>query len=123
LPLASALLLGVVFRFPSIPAIGLLLLACALTTPVRVLTESRLQHSITGVSRATVTSAIAVLLEIPVFGLALGLIAKVWGLPAIYLASAILLLAITGWAFGRQEQMGPQPAAGAASEERTGGAP
>jgi MFS family permease len=123
LPVASALLLVVVFRFPSVATIGLLLLACALTTPARVLAESRVQHAITGVSRATVTSAIALLLEIPVLCPSFGLIAKAWGLPAIYLASAMLLFAVTVWAFGMRKRMEAKPARGTAAEERREGAP
>ena len=105
LPFASALLLVPAFRFPSLLGIGLLLLACALTTPVRVLAESRIQHAITGVSRATVTSAIALLLEVPVFSLSLGFIARAWGLPAIYLASAMLLFVVSVWAFGVRRRL------------------
>jgi len=115
LPLASALLLVPVFRFPSIPCIGLLLVASVLITPICVLAESRVQHSITGVSRATVTSAVALLLEIPVLSVSFGLIARAWGLPAIYLASAALLLVVSVGALGLGRRMEVKP--GEAAEE------
>ncbi len=107
LPLASALLLALVWRFPSIPAIGLLLLAYCAIVPVEVLVESRIQHSIVGISRATVTSAGALLtgalgVGVPVM---FGLIAKVWHLPAIYLAAAVQLLALSLWAFGVRKRV------------------
>jgi MFS family permease len=105
LPLASALLLVLAFRFPSLLGIGLILLACALTTPVRVLAESRVQHAITGVSRATVTSALEMLLEIPPLSLVFGLVARAWGVPAIYLTSALLLLAVAAGALGMGQRM------------------
>ena len=99
LPLIGAVCLLLVWRFPSISGIGLILLAYAVITPVRILAESRIQHGITGVSRATVTSAInfiigGLYIGVPVI---LGLIAKAWQIPAIYLAGAIQLLVIAGW--------------------------
>jgi MFS family permease len=107
LPLVSALLLVLVSGFPSIPAIGLLLLAYFAIVPVGVLVESRIQHSILGISRATVTSATSLLTG--AFGvgvpIAFGLISKLWHLPAIYLASAIQLLALSLWAFGMRNRM------------------
>jgi len=99
LPLISAVCLVFVWRVPSITGIGLILLAYAVVTPLSILAESRIQHGITGASRATVTSAINFILGgfyivVPVI---LGFIAKTCHLPAIYLAGAIQLLAIAVW--------------------------
>jgi MFS family permease len=105
LPLTSAALLVPVWRYPSLPMIGLLVVSCAITTPALVLVDSRIQHSIRGVSRATVTSAVSLLLELPVRNLAFGLIGTVWKLQAIYLAGALLLLALSVWASGVRKQM------------------
>jgi hypothetical protein len=87
-------------------ASGVLLLSHAMTTPVRVLLESRMQHSIVGVSRATITSAASLLLSLPVQSLAFGLISRAWGLPAIYLASAILLFVLSAWMVGARKRLG-----------------
>jgi len=106
LPLLAGCCLLLAWRFPSYAGIGLILLAYAAVAPVSILAESRLQHSITGVSRATITSAInfiigGIYIGVPVV---LGFIAKVWHLPAIYLAGAIQLLAIATWVFIRRER-------------------
>jgi hypothetical protein len=117
MPFASAVLLVLVFLFPSIPAIGLLLLSYVAITPVELLIESRIQHSITGASRATVTSATSLL--IGAFGVGVpivfGLISKRWHLPAIYLAGAIQLAALSVWAFAMRNRM-TVPAAGHLAE-------
>jgi predicted MFS family arabinose efflux permease len=97
LPFISAILLVLVWRFPSIAIIGSLLLAYALAEPVRVLLDSRIQRAILGVSRATVTSAVVLLVELPQLSLAFGFIGKAWGITALYLASAIMLFALAGW--------------------------
>jgi MFS family permease len=97
LPLAGAALLVLVWRLPSIPMLSLLLLSYSLAVPVRVLLESRIQHAIVGVSRATVTSAVALLLELPQLSLAFGFIGRAWGLTALYLASAIMVFTFAGW--------------------------
>jgi MFS family permease len=120
LPFASAVLLVLVSRFPCIPGIGLLLLCYFAIVPVEVLIESRVQHSIIGISRATVTSATTLLtglfgVGVPVM---LGLMARAWGLPAIYFASAIQLLALSVWAFGVRGQMGPRRIEGSAESGR-----
>ena len=114
LPFASGTLLVLVWRFPSIPAIGAYLVGYALTTPTRVLTEARIQHSITGVSRATVTSTISLLLE--AFGVGMpvihGLIGTMWHLPAIFLAGGIQLFALSAWAFAMRKRMATGAAEG-----------
>ena len=99
LPLLAAVCLLLAWRFPSYAGIGLLLLAYTAITPVRILAESHLQHGITGASRATVTSAVnfiigGLYIGVPVV---LGFIAKTWHLPAIYLAGAVQLLAVSIW--------------------------
>jgi MFS family permease len=102
LPLLGALCLLLAWRFPSFAGIGLILIAYAVVTPVRILAESRIQHCITGASRATVTSAISFLIGGIGIGvpIVLGLIARVWNLPAIYFAGAIQLLVIALWVGG-----------------------
>jgi len=99
LPLLGGLCLLVVWRLPCIPTIGLILIAYAIIAPARILAESHIQHSIRGASRATITSAVnfiigGLYIGVPVI---LGLIAKVWHLPAIYLAGANQLILIAGW--------------------------
>jgi len=107
LPFGSAVALLLAGAFPSLPGIGLLLLAYFIIVPVEVLLESRLQHSIIGVSRATVTSAASLLVGI--FGVGapvvFGLISKVWYLPVIYLAGGLQLLVISVWAFGARHRL------------------
>lgn len=100
-PFLGAVFLILVAFFPGIPMIGLLLLSYFITTPVRVLAESKLQRQIKSLSRATVTSMAALLVNllgvmiIPVFGL----IGKIWKLQAIYLLTAIFLLVFSFWTF------------------------
>lgn len=101
LPFVSGILLIFVAKHPSIPMIGLLLASYFITTPLRVLMESKIQHNISSISRATVTSVsnlfttfFAVLLT-PIFGL----ISKVWNLQAIYLTTALFLLLFAVWVF------------------------
>jgi MFS family permease len=95
----SALFLGIVGLFPSIPVIGLLLLAYVVVEPLNVLIDSRLQHSITSVSRATITSVNNLLLCF--FGIVtmplLGLISKMWNFQAIYVSCGGWMLLLTGW--------------------------
>jgi len=107
LPVGSAALLVLVSRHPSILAIGLLLVSYAVTVPARVLAESRIQHSITGASRATLTSGTVLVRN--AFGVVIpvifGLISRVWNLQAIYLSGAIVLFAASVWAFGVRDHL------------------
>jgi hypothetical protein len=114
LPSASALLLVLVWLFPSIPAIALLVLSYCAIVPAEVLVNSRIQHSIAGASRATVTSAAGVLVGVYGIGvpIALGLISKAWHLPAIYLASAVQLFALSVWAFAMRRRLNGKVASG-----------
>ena len=94
LPFVSGILLVFVAKYPGIPMIGLLFASYLITTPLIVLMEGNIQHSISSVSRATVTSAselsmnLFVILLTPV----LGLIGKVWNLQAIYLTTGVFML-------------------------------
>jgi MFS family permease len=101
LPFTSGILLIFVAKYPSIPMIPLLLASYLITTPLRVLTESKIQHNITSISRATVTSVSTLFINF--FGVLLtlvfGLISKVWNLQAIYLATAVFMLVFAIWAF------------------------
>ena len=97
--LLSALFLGIVGLFPSIPIIGLLLLAYVVVEPLNVLIDSRLQHSITSVSRATITSVNNLL--VCFFGIVItplfGLVSKIWNFQAIYLSCCGWMVLLTGW--------------------------
>jgi hypothetical protein len=101
LPLVSGILLGFVAKYPSVPMIGLLLASYFLTSPLKVLMESKFQHNISSISRATVTSASTLVINlfgvllIPIFGL----ISKIWNLQAIYLTSATFLFLLAIWVF------------------------
>jgi hypothetical protein len=79
--------------------IGLLLAAYFLTTPLRVLIESRIQHNIQSISRATITSVIAFITAL--FGILFtsifGLISLIWNLQSIYTATAIILILFSAW--------------------------
>jgi hypothetical protein len=114
LPFISGILLVFVARYPSIPMLGLLFVSYLITMPLRVLTESNIQHSISSVSRATVTSAselsmalFAVLLT-PVFGL----IAKAWNLQAIYLTTGLFMLIFAVWVFAVRKNVAVKTASG-----------
>lgn len=97
--LLSALFLGIVGFFPSIPVIALLLLAYVVAEPLNILIDSQLQHSITSVSRATVTSVNTLLMCL--FGIGItplfGLISKIWNFQTIYLFSSGYLILLTAW--------------------------
>jgi predicted MFS family arabinose efflux permease len=98
---SSAGCLGMVGIFPRIPIILLLLLSYVLVEPLNVIIESRLQHSIRSVSRATITSVNTFLISLvgivttPIFGL----ISKIWNFQAIYLCSCGYLVLLTLWVF------------------------
>lgn len=104
LPFFGFILLLLVGFFPSIPMISLLLLSYFITSPLIVLMDSKIQHNIKSISRATVTSVSRLLINLsgvimaPLFGL----IAKVWNLQAIYIATAVFLLLFTIWTLIRR---------------------
>lgn len=101
LPFVSGILLIFVAKYPSIPMIGLLLASYFITTPLRILIESKIQHNISSVGRATITSVSTLFINffgvllIPIFGL----ISKVWNLQAIYLSTAVFLFLFAVWVF------------------------
>lgn len=103
-PFASGGLLVLVGLFPSIPMIALLLLSYFIASPLRVLIDSRVQHSIKSVSRATVTSVsfsliyLAGIVLTPLFGL----ISRMWNLQAIYLCTGVFLLIFSGWVLSKR---------------------
>lgn len=101
LPLVIGMLLLFVAKYPSIPMIAVLLASYFISTSLNVLVESNIQHNISSISRATVTSAsklginfLAVLLT-PIFGL----ISEVWNLQAIFLTTGIFMFAFAFWVF------------------------
>jgi MFS family permease len=101
LPFISGILLVFVASYPSIPMIIVLLAAYFISSSLTVLIESNLQHSIKSVSRATITSASKLFINVlfvflaPVFGL----IAKVWNLQAIYLTAGVFVIVFAAWVF------------------------
>jgi hypothetical protein len=101
LPFISGILLVFVASYPSIPMIIVLLASYSISSSLKVLIESNLQHSISSVSRATITSASKLSINIffvllaPVFGL----IAQVWNLQAIYLTTGVFILVFAVWVF------------------------
>ena len=101
LPLIISILLFIVARYPGIPIIILLVIAYFVNSPLGVLAESSIQHSIKSMSRATVTSMNSLFLNL--FGIilmmAFGLISRIWNLQAIYVAASILLFCFSLWVF------------------------
>lgn len=99
LPFFGCLLVLLTGLFPSIPMIGVLLLSYFIISPLVVLIESKIQHNIKSISRATVTSTSRLLINLagvimaPLFGL----IAKIWNLQAIYYFVASFLLIFSLW--------------------------
>jgi len=114
LPFLSGILLVFVAKYPSIPMIGLLFASYLITPPLKVLVESSIQHNISSVSRATVTSVSHLgnnlfgVLLMPVFGL----IAKVWNLPAIYLTTGVFMLVFAIWVFSVRNKVAVKTANG-----------
>ena len=99
-PFVAVILLFFVGLKPSIPMIGVLLLAYIIASPIRVLIDSKIQHNIKSIGRATVASINALLINF--FGIFLtlifGAISKAWNLQAIYISASIFLLVFTMWA-------------------------
>jgi len=104
-PFVTIILLFFVGLKPSIPMIGLLLLSYFITSPLRILINSKIQHNIKSVGRATVTSVNALLINlfgvflIPIFGV----ISKIWNLQTIYISTSIFLLLFVIWAFANRK--------------------
>ncbi|MFH1253218.1 MAG: MFS transporter [Candidatus Uhrbacteria bacterium] len=100
-PLLAAVLLFFVGYQPNILTIGVLLFSYFITSPLRILIDSKIQHNISSVGRATVTSISNLL--ICFFGVILtpifGVIGKVWNLQAIYISTSIFLLFFVFWTF------------------------
>jgi len=100
-PFVAALFLALVALFPSIPMIILLLLTYLIIAPLAVLTESKIQHNITSISRGTVTSIVSLfnclfgLLVILMFGI----VSRIWNLQAIYLSTSIFLFVFSIWTY------------------------
>lgn len=98
-PLLAAFLLFLTGVFPGILIIGCLLLSYAITVPLKILIDSQIQHSITSVSRATVTSVNRLLINL--FGIAgmplFGLISTIWNFQTIYLFCSGFLVLLTLW--------------------------
>lgn len=101
LPLLTGLLLVIVGVYPSINAILLLLWGYLLISPLKVIVEAGIQHSIQSSSRATVTSATSFLvclfavLITPLFGY----ISNKWNIGIIYLLAGGILITLSIWAF------------------------
>ena len=99
LPLLSAFLFLFIGLAPSVPMIGLLILIFFISSPLEVLTNSKIQHNIKSTSRATVTSVNALLVSLfsVVSMLVFGLISKIWNLQAIYFSSSLFLAMVAAW--------------------------
>jgi MFS family permease len=99
LPLISALLLIYTGFRPGLTGIGILLLSYFVSSPLKILIESRMQRNIRSVGRATVTSMSAFFINlsgvilIPVYGI----IGKLWGLETIYIATGVFLAVFSVW--------------------------
>jgi len=104
-PFVAVILLFFVGLKPSIPMIAILLLSYFITSPLKVLIDSKIQHNIKSVSRATVTSINALLIN--AFGIFLilvfGVISKVWNLQAIYISTSIFLIIFTIWVLANKK--------------------
>lgn len=100
-PFLGAILLMFVGLFPAYPMIMLLLLSYFITSPLSILIDTKIQHNINTVSRATVTSVKELIINL--FGIILmpvfGIISKLWNLNSIYITSAIFLLIFSIWVF------------------------
>ena len=96
--LSAGLLLAVGLR-PGVLKIGLLLLSYFFSSPLNVLIDSRIQHSIGSRGRATVSSVAALFMNL--FGilvtLVFGILSRIWNLQAIYFASAVMLTILGVW--------------------------
>jgi MFS family permease len=100
-PFVCFVLLILVGLFPSIPMIGILLLSYLIISPLYILIESKIQHNITSISRATITSVNTLIITFFGVGIILvfGGISKIWNLQTIYIASGFFLLVFGIWAF------------------------
>ncbi len=105
LPFFGFVLMLLVGLFPSIPMIALLLLSYFVTSPLAVLIDSKIQHNIKSISRATVTSVNHLLINLSGVILAplFGLIGSIWNLQAIYIATGVFLLLFTIWVVTKQK--------------------
>lgn len=105
LPFVAVIQLFFVGLKPSIPMVSVLLLSYFITSPLSVLIDSKIQHNIKSVGRATVTSVSALLINL--FGVFLtlifGVISKIWNLQAIYISTSIFLLVFTVWVLANRK--------------------
>lgn len=97
LPLLTSIILFIVWLFPQIPMVVLLLLSYFLIQPLITLNDAKVQHSINSKSRATITSVWALLQNL--FGIILivgaWIISNMWNLQAIYIFTGIFLIFLT----------------------------
>jgi hypothetical protein len=107
-PFISAVFLAFVSRIASLPMLALLLGSYFISSPIMVLIESKIQHSISGPSRATVTSFSNLIVDVfsALMTFLLGFISRIWNLQAIYLSAAIILLVLSFWAITAHRQIG-----------------
>lgn len=111
LPLLTGILLLFVGRFPSIPAILLLLFGYLIASPLKVLIDARIQHAINSTSRATVTSVTSflvclfVVLVTPI----LGYISNILGIGSVYIMAGLVVIALSVWAFSNLKSLTKEP--------------
>ncbi len=114
LPLVAGALLVVAAWFPSMPMVVVMTVGSCLTAPVEVLVMGKIQHAISGASRATVTSVCGLFMSVfivvvnPVFGV----IADRWGVAAIYGAAGVFLIVCAGWILFVRGRIAPVPVDG-----------
>ncbi len=109
-PFVSAVFLAFVSRFASLPMLALLLGLYFISSPIVLLIESKIQHSISGPSRATVTSFSNLIVDGSgaLLTFLLGFISRIWNLQAIYLSAAVILLILSFWTISARRQIGNQ---------------
>ncbi|KKP37307.1 hypothetical protein A2483_00025 [Candidatus Peregrinibacteria bacterium RIFOXYC2_FULL_33_13] len=100
-PILSGILLFFAGYFPGIIMISAIMMAYLLNSPIKILLESKIQHTISSHSRATITSISSFLLNIfgalsfPIFGL----IATNYRVSTIYWINGIVLILFSFWVY------------------------
>jgi len=101
IPILSGILLFLTGYFPAIWMIFAIMGSYLLVSPFKILIDSKIQHTISSKSRATITSVASFLINIvgalsfPAFGL----LANKFGVPSIYWVCGLCLLGFSLWIF------------------------
>ncbi len=104
-PIMSAICFLALGLYPNIFMLGFLLFSYLLASPLRTLTDAKIQHCIQSESRATITSIDALLINLfsILFVLGAGVMSKIWDLEAIYISAGVFLLVFAVWAFTKRK--------------------